>query len=99
MLKQLRDLLWASASIEALDGTIGEVYVPSLYAGTSAHTDDQARLGRLTDWQQIGGDLYRALGLRLFIIGAETKTFHEAGSVEFYHDAAEPQLIEQGATT
>jgi type VI secretion system protein ImpE len=97
--KQLRDLLWAPASIEALDGTIGEVYVPALYAGTSEQKDDQVRLGRMTDWQQIGGEVYRALGLRLFIIGAETKTFHEAGSVEFYNDAANEEPAQQSATT
>src|SRR6185436_19047420 len=30
--KKLRDLIWVPASIEALDGTIGEVFIPTLYA-------------------------------------------------------------------
>jgi type VI secretion system protein ImpE len=81
--RQLRDLLWASARVEALDGTIGEVYVPSLYAGTSEYPDDQARLGRLTDWQQISDDIYRTVGLRMFRVGDEDKTLFEARSVEF----------------
>jgi type VI secretion system protein ImpE len=81
--KQLRDVLWASARVEALDGTIGEVYVPGLYAGTSEYSDDQARLGRLTDWQKIGDDLYRTVGLRMFRVDDEDKTLFEVRSVEF----------------
>jgi protein involved in temperature-dependent protein secretion len=69
--------------VEALDGTIGEVYVPSLYAATSESADDQARLGRLTDWQQIGDDIYRTVGLRMFRVGDQDKTLFEARSVEF----------------
>ncbi|OLE51433.1 MAG: hypothetical protein AUG51_23350 [Acidobacteria bacterium 13_1_20CM_3_53_8] len=81
--KQLRDLIWASASVEALDGTIGEVYVPSLYAGSSQHADDQVRLGRMTDWKQIDVDLYRAAGLRLFLVDDADKSLFEASGVEF----------------
>lgn len=81
--RQLRDLLWASARIEALDGTIGEVYVPALYAGSSQAEDDQVRLGRMTDWKQIGEEVYRAAGLRLFLVDGEDKTLFEVGGVEF----------------
>jgi type VI secretion system protein ImpE len=81
--KQLRDLLWASARVEALDGTIGEVYVPGLYSGTSEHSDDQARLGRVTDWQQLSDDLFRTVGLKMFRVDEEDKTLFEAQSVQF----------------
>jgi type VI secretion system protein ImpE len=90
--KQLRDLLWASAKVEALDGTIGEVYVPSLYAGTSEHSDDQARLGRLTDWQKVSDDIYRTVGLRMFRVGEEEKTIFEAQSIQF-------NLVSESAAT
>lgn len=81
--RQLRDLLWASVRIEALDGTVGEVYVPSLYVGTSTHPDDQVRLGRITDWKQIGEDLLRSFGLRLFAVDGNEKSLFEAGVLEF----------------
>ncbi len=80
---QLRDMIWASARIEALDGTIGEVYIPTLYAGTADAANDQVRLGRMTDWTQLSDDLYRALGLRLFLVDDEDKTLFEATPVEF----------------
>ncbi|MFN2531642.1 MAG: type VI secretion system accessory protein TagJ [Pyrinomonadaceae bacterium] len=80
---KLRDLLWASARVEALDGTIGEVYMPSLYEGTSEHPDDQTKLGRLTDWQDLGGEVYRSVGLRMFRVDDQDKTLFEIESIQF----------------
>ena len=81
--RQLRDMIWASARVEALDGTIGEVYVPTLYAGTTAAKNDQVRLGRMTDWRQLHDDLYWALGLRLFLVDGADTTLFEASPIEF----------------
>lgn len=81
--KQLRDMLWANASIEALDGTVGEVYVPALYPGSSDADNDQVRLGRMTDWKQASEDLYTAIGQRLFLVDGQDKSLFEAKAVEF----------------
>jgi type VI secretion system protein ImpE len=80
--KQLRDMIWASARIEATDGTIGEVYLPSLYYGTNAAENDQVRLGRMTDWKQLRDDLYMAQGLRLFLVDGQDKTLFEISPLE-----------------
>jgi type VI secretion system protein ImpE len=82
---QARDLVWASARIQATDGTVGEVSVPALYAGSSEHASDQVRLGRMTDWKQLSDDLSVAVGLRLFLVDGEDKPLFEARSVEFEH--------------
>ena len=79
----LRDLLWASARVETIDGTVGNVYVPSLYAGTGNSANDQVRLGRMTDWQQLGDDLCQSYGLRLFAAAGEEHSLFEATTVEF----------------
>src|ERR1051326_626201 len=81
--RQLRDMIWASAHVEASDGTIGEVFMPTLYVGTSSATDDQVRLGRMTDWRELNENLYWALGLRLFLVDGEARTVFEATPVEF----------------
>ena len=81
--KHLRDLMWANARIEATDGTIGEVYVPTLYVGSSKHENDQVRLGHMTDWKQVGEDIYEASGLRLFLVDNEDKPVFELKTVEF----------------
>lgn len=94
--RQLRDLLWASARVEALDGTVGEVYVPTLYAGTYNSENDQARLGRMTDWKDLGEDLYAAAGLRLLLVDGEDKSLFEVKAVEFA-SPVESQVEIQGA--
>ncbi len=81
--KQLRDLLWASARIESVNGTKGEVIVPALYNGTSMDSNDQVRLGRLTDWRLIAEDLYRAAGLRMFLADDEDQSIFELKLVSF----------------
>lgn len=86
--RNLRDLVWASARVESVDGTIGEVFLPALYAGSSQHPNDQVRLGRMTDWKQVGEDLYRAVGLRLFLVDDEDKPIFEARTVKFDPHAA-----------
>lgn len=88
--KQLRDMIWASARIQALDGTVGEVYMPTLYSGTSGAENDQVRLGRMTQWKQFSDDLYMAQGLRLFLIDGEDKTVFEASQVDFSGSQEEP---------
>ncbi|HLG17552.1 MAG TPA: type VI secretion system accessory protein TagJ [Blastocatellia bacterium] len=85
--KQLRDLLWAPARIEAADGTIGEVFIPALYTNSSEHSDDQVRLGRMTDWRELGEDLCTGAGLRLFLVDGEDKALLGVRSVEFNADA------------
>ncbi len=88
--KQLRDMIWASARIEALDGTVGEVYVPTLYPGTSDSENDQIRLGRMTDWKKVSEDLYSAVGQRLFLIDGGDRSLFEAKQIQF-GAAGQPQ--------
>jgi type VI secretion system protein ImpE len=92
--RQLRDMIWANARIEALDGTIGEVYMPSLYAGTAQSTDDNIRLGRMTDFQRINDDLYRGVGLRLFKVDGDEKTLFEATPIVFTEAEGKPEQIQ-----
>jgi type VI secretion system protein ImpE len=80
---QLRDFLWARVLLEAWDGTVGELYLPSLYAGSNQHADNDIKLGRMTDWQQIGDDLFRSFGLRLFAMDQAEKSLFETGVLEF----------------
>ncbi|HYP28093.1 MAG TPA: type VI secretion system accessory protein TagJ [Blastocatellia bacterium] len=84
--RQLRDLIWIAARIEATDGTLGEVFIPVLYAGSGEHANDQVRLGRMTDWKQMSEDLYIPAGLRLFLVDNEDRPMLGVRSIEF--DAA-----------
>lgn len=88
--KKLRDLIWPGARITADDGTTGDVFLFSLYPGSSSHADDLIRLGRMTDWKNLSEDLQTGLGLRTFLVDDEDVSIFELGSVEFDPREAEP---------
>lgn len=81
--KKLRDLLWAQATVETHTGPVGEVFLPILYPGSSEHTDDQVKLGRMTGWQEIGEGLVRGVGQRVFLMDDEERGLLEVREVEF----------------
>jgi type VI secretion system protein ImpE len=86
--KNLRDLLWTVAHIEA-ESFNGVALAPVLYAGSSRHADDQVRLGRMTDWQQLDEGLFSAAGARLFLADGEEQPMLEARTIEFKPAAKE----------
>jgi len=59
------DLLWAPAQLEMRDGTNASLYVPVLYQGSHADSDDAVRLGRSTVWNDIGRGIHRGAGQRV----------------------------------
>jgi type VI secretion system protein ImpE len=80
---KLRDLLWIPTRVEALDGTIGEVFVFALYAGSSDSKNENARLGRMTDWREVGDGLVAGVGQRLFLVDEADEPILEARTIEF----------------
>jgi type VI secretion system protein ImpE len=65
-----RDLLWAPARLMLDDGQERRCYLPALYPGTHAASDDNLKLGRLTDWivPDDGGPV-RGCGQHLLVAG------------------------------
>jgi type VI secretion system protein ImpE len=65
-----RDLLWAPARLILDDGQERRCYLPALYPGTHTASDDNAKLGRLTDWivPDDGGPV-RGCGQHLLVAG------------------------------
>ena len=97
--KSLRDLIWLSARVETSDNTLGEVYVPALYAGTSEHEDEQVRLGRVTDWRVLGENLYAAVGARVFLAGEDEKALTEVRNLEFEAIESQPRAAVSSEAT
>lgn len=81
--KRARDLLWRQAEMSVHGGPYGDVYVPCLYAGTAASTNDQFRMGRATDWTPEDAGPVRGTGLRMLLIGEQDKSLMEITKVEF----------------
>ncbi|MFL5342354.1 MAG: type VI secretion system accessory protein TagJ [Gemmataceae bacterium] len=78
-----RDLLWARAHMIVREGPDGEVYLPTIYAGSFREADDRLRLGRATDWRGGDGVPTRGVGLRTFLVGDEGKSILELKTATF----------------
>jgi type VI secretion system protein ImpE len=72
-----RDLLWRRANIVTRGGPDGEVFLPALYAGSCCESDDQVRLGRMTDWRGGDAEPIRGIGQRMFVIGDQDRPILE----------------------
>jgi type VI secretion system protein ImpE len=81
--KRLRDLIWISAKIETCDGLLGEVFLPTLYYGSSEQPDDNLKLGRMTDWKTIGEETLLGAGQRMFLIDDTEHPILEIRKIEF----------------
>ena len=81
--EQPRDLLWRRAHMIVRGGPDGEVFLPTLYFGSSDDADDRVRLGRLTDWRGGDAEPERGVGLRMFLVGENAKTVMELEEITF----------------
>lgn len=81
--KSLRDLFWIQGKIELDNGLGGEMFLPALYVNSWKSQDDLVRLGRKTDWRDLGEEVYIGEGLREFFTEGEAKTILELNEIEF----------------
>ncbi len=79
--KSLRDLFWLQATLETDNGTNGDVFIPALYNSSWRSGDDKIRLGKVTDWRDIGEDIFVGEGTKLFATGSEHKTILDLETV------------------
>jgi type VI secretion system protein ImpE len=86
--RSLRDLIWAPAKIALTQGILGEIYLPCLYPGSAAQSDDLIRLGQKTDWVDAGCGLSRGVGLKTFLADDEFRTIFELRELHFDAPAA-----------
>ncbi len=86
--RSVRDLIWAPARIALVQGVLGQIYLPCLYPGSAARTDDLIRLGRKTDWVDAGCGLSRGVGLKTFLVDDAFRTIFELRDLHFDAPAA-----------
>lgn len=79
----LRDLIWIGARLEARAGDLGEVFLPVLYPGSSENSRDEIRLGRMTDWEDLGAGLASGAGQRVFSVDGVERPMLEIGDIKF----------------
>jgi type VI secretion system protein ImpE len=77
------DLLWRRAHMIVRGGPDGEVYIPTIYHGTSQQADEQLQLGRATDWIGDEQTVVRGVGQRMLLFGETEHALLELQHVEF----------------
>lgn len=61
----LRDLVWAPAHFEWVNGGEAVGLVPTRYPGTEAAESDALRLARRTEWDEVAPDTFHGVGQRM----------------------------------
>ena len=89
--KTLRDLYWIQTKVELINGTNGEMFIPALYPNTWKSSNDQVRLGRMTDWRDVGAETYAGEGMRIFWMDGRDKSILDIETLEFHHETAETE--------
>jgi type VI secretion system protein ImpE len=83
--KTLLDLLWKSAQITCWDGLSLNCYLPVLYPQTFQQEDDRLKLGRMTDWLDLGGGLFQGVGQQVLQIGEGEMALLAIREIVFSH--------------
>ncbi|MEW6599493.1 MAG: type VI secretion system accessory protein TagJ [Nitrospirota bacterium] len=69
--KTLFDLIWAPAVITTWKGLALNCFLPVLYAESFLNEDDHIKLGRITDWEKLGGPFDKGMGQHVYEIGGD----------------------------
>lgn len=83
-IEHLTDMLWRAAEIQTIGDVSGRVHVPALYHGSHLADDQRVRLGRATEWKQVGdGAPVRGIGQREWLIGEDAVAITGIKSITF----------------
>lgn len=74
------DLFWRRAEIVLKSGTVGQVFIPTVYP--SATECGEARLGRRTDWHEQDG-VAIGIGQRMLLVDDAAVALSDLESIEF----------------
>jgi type VI secretion system protein ImpE len=84
--KRLRDLLWVPAIVRPGSGytgpELGEVLIPALAPLSARHSDQQVRLGRVTEWQELSDGEQAPIGQKLLLVDDEEFPLLEVRELE-----------------
>ena len=81
--KTLLDLLWIPARIVTWEGLTTNCLLPVIYPDSASHENELVRMGKMTDWNNLGGGFFRGMGQHVFLIDDEEKGLLELRDVTF----------------
>lgn len=80
--QHLLDLIWRPLRLVDAAGVTATVHLPALYAGSGGAADDALRLGRGTDWVELGGGIWRGSGQRVLAYADGAGALQGLGALE-----------------
>jgi len=95
----LRDVYWRQAEVEMINGTQGEMFLPALYAESFKSENNDIRLGKVTDWRDLGEEMFTGEGLRLFQYEGGYLPMTDLKTIEFSHEESADEEVAEEATT
>jgi type VI secretion system protein ImpE len=78
----VRDLIWAPGKITFQNGGEQVAFLPARYPGSEAAQDDDIRLCRKTEWQDLGFDTHVGMGQRMLTTDSGETAILEARLIE-----------------
>lgn len=66
----LRDFVWLPAQLMFTNGGETPALIPARYSGSESATDGRIQLARLTEWQDLGDDVFAGVGQRVLTTDA-----------------------------
>ena len=90
--EDLRDLVWVMAELRWQNGGEAVALLPARYSGSESSNDPRIQLGRRTEWQDQGHDLFAGLGQRTLITDQD-----ECSLLEVRNIALAAQVIDEAS--
>ena len=81
--KTLLELLWIPARIVTWEGLTTDCFLPVLYPDSATHDNELVRMGKMTDWRNLGGGFFRGRGQHVFLTDDEEKGLLELRDIAF----------------
>ena len=81
--QDLRDLVWAPAQFIWTNGGNSSGFIPARYPGTERSEDHALKLGRKTEWQDRGEEIFTGTGQRLLTTDQAEVPLFEVRTIEF----------------
>jgi len=98
----LRDFVWAPATLTLQNGAASVALIPTRYPGTERESDNALRLARATDWREQPGGAWHGMGQRMLTTDQTEIALLDVRVVSFdnalVEDApSEPDTADSGA--
>jgi type VI secretion system protein ImpE len=94
----LRDLLWIPAKLQTgpsfQSQDLGEVFLPVIYPLSWRNSDDNVRLGRVTEWMEDPAGEISPFGQKILLVDGEEIPFLEIRNLEIYPASSSPRASE-----